>query len=63
MKSEYLKARTAGMTASEKRKYLKFDSLCKQASKCRESRRQISCYSCPLFDSCNIQQEMKKVQT
>jgi hypothetical protein len=58
--SEYIKM--AGLIGKAASDYRKFDTLCKQASKCREGRRQISCYSCPAYANCTIQSQMKKVQ-
>ena len=37
-----------------------FDYACKQASKCRHERYQVSCCSCPLEKECDIQ---KRIET
>ena len=60
--NEFEKAMTKNMSKSEKRKYSRFNSLCKQASKCRRDRGEISCYSCKRFENCYIQAEMKNVK-
>ena len=62
MNKQYLDAMTKNMTPAEAKKYRKFNRLCKEASKCREDRRQISCYACPILENCHIQTEIKKVQ-
>ena len=36
-----------------------FDYQCKRASKCRHESYQISCNSCPMLNSCDIQKSLK----
>ena len=37
-----------------------FNAACKAASKCRERKRLVSCYSCPLEKVCDIQDRVNK---
>jgi hypothetical protein len=53
---EYLKLNPG---ADEKR-YRKFNYACVQASKCRHECCRVSCFSCPTFDTCEIQERIKK---
>lgn len=37
-----------------------FDFACRQASKCRHLFYQVSCYSCPKLEGCEIQQRLER---
>jgi len=39
-----------------------FDYACKQASKCRHERYQVSCYSCPELKTCDIQERIERAR-
>jgi hypothetical protein len=39
-----------------------FNYACKQAGKCRHERYQISCFSCPLYSTCDIQARLEKAR-
>ena len=39
-----------------------FDYQCKQASKCRHEKYQISCYSCPSEKTCEIQAAIERAR-
>jgi hypothetical protein len=58
----FVKERTKNMTPKERAKYLRFDSACKQASKCREKMKLDSCYQCSLINTCYIQEKVKTNQ-
>ena len=37
-----------------------FDSACKEASKCRASKNIVSCFNCPEYKTCNIQERVNR---
>jgi len=47
------------MTKTQEKARKSFDYACKQASKCRHERYQVSCFSCPLEKTCDIQQRIE----
>ena len=46
-------------TKTELKASKSFDYACKQASKCRHEKYQISCFSCPLEKTCDIQKRIE----
>lgn len=51
------------MTQNSQNKARKsFNYACKQASKCRHERCQVSCYSCDLKENCDIQERIEKAK-
>jgi hypothetical protein len=37
-----------------------FESACKAASRCRYDKRLVSCFACPQYDNCPIQERVNK---
>lgn len=51
---------TTTKTKTQEKARRSFEYACKQASKCRHERYCVSCFSCPLEKSCDIQ---KRIET
>ncbi len=49
------------MTKAEKARK-SFDYACKQASKCRHEKYQVSCFSCDKHKECDIRLRLEKAQ-
>jgi hypothetical protein len=49
-------------TRTQEKAYKSFNYQCKRASKCRHEKYQKSCYSCEEYNTCDIQQSIKKAK-
>ena len=49
-------------TKTQEKARKSFDYACRQASKCRHERYQVSCHSCPAESECDIQKRIEKAR-